>query len=42
MRLDFAENGRAQRLHVYCCFIEKKLKKEWENIYKQKHENPEI
>ena len=27
MRRDFVKNGRAQRLHVYCCFMKKRCKK---------------
>ena len=27
MRRDFVKNGRAQRLHVYCCFMKKGCKK---------------
>ena len=27
MRRDFVKNGKAQRLHVYCCFMKKRCKK---------------
>ena len=27
MRRDFVKNGRAQRLHVYCCFMKKMVQK---------------
>jgi hypothetical protein len=36
MRRDFVKNGRAQRLHVYCCFIKKHVEK-YEIIYKRKN-----
>ena len=32
MRRDFVKNGRAQRLHVYCCFMKRGVKK-GETIY---------